>query len=257
MILSPILTLARSTVRNYLQEKILLVVIVFAALLMASSYVLSPLAVGAQQKIVVDIGLAAVSIFAVVLIVLLGAGSFHIEKERGILRALLAKPISRVEFVLGKYVGTVVTVSTVVVLMAGVHLVVVKLSGATITGTMLIAVYLTLLECALVTALLTLFASFSSPVLGSFFTIACVVAGHFSNNLLAFADRFGGTATRAVAKAAYFILPNLELLSARSEAVHGLALPEGFVLSVTLYALIYTSVLLYFATVVFRAREVA
>lgn len=255
--MTPIFTLARFTLKSYLQERILLVVLVFSALLMGSSYVLSPLAVGAQQKIVVDIGLAAVSIFAVVLIVLLGAGSFHMERERGILRALLAKPISRVEFLLGKYAGTVATVSAVILLMAAVHLLVVALSGAAITKTLGIAMYLTLLEGALVTALLTLFASFSSPVLGSFFTIACVVAGHFSGDLLAFAERFGGTVPRIVATGAYYVLPNLELLNARTEAVHHLPLPEGFVLSVTLYALAYTGVVLYLASVIFRAREVS
>jgi ABC-type transport system involved in multi-copper enzyme maturation permease subunit len=253
----PIYTLARFTLKSYLQERILMVVLVFAALLMASSYALSPLAVGAQQKIVVDIGLAAVSIFAVVLIVLLGAGSFHMEKERGILRALLAKPISRVEFLLGKYAGTVATVSAVIVLMAAVHVLVVALSGAEVTKTLGVAVYLTLLEGALVTALLTLFASFSSPVLGSFFTVACVVAGHFSNDLLAFAERFDGTVPRLVATGAYYLLPNLELLNARTEAVHHLPLPEGFVLAVTLYAVAYTAVTLYLATLVFRAREVS
>lgn len=254
--MTPILTLARFTLQSYLQERILLVVLVFSVLLMGSSYVLSPLAVGAQQKIVVDIGLAAVSIFAVVLIVLLGAGSFHMERERGILRGLLAKPISRVEFLLGKYTGTVATVTAVIVLMAAVHVLVVALSGAAVTKTLGIAVYLTVLEGALVTALLTLFASFSSPVLGSFFTIACVVAGHFSGDLLAFAERFGGTVPKIVATGAYYLLPNLELLNARTEAVHHLPLPEGFVFSVTLYALAYTGMVLYLATVIFRAREV-
>jgi hypothetical protein len=82
----------------------------------------------------------------VVLILLLGAGSFHLERERGILRSLLAKPISRVEFVLGKYAGTLVTVSAVIILMALVHALVVVASGAKFTGTMAVAVYLTLLE---------------------------------------------------------------------------------------------------------------
>ncbi len=255
--MTSILTLARFTLRSYVQERILLVVVVFAVLLMASSYVLSPLAVGAQQKIVIDIGLAAVSIFAVILIVLLGAGSFHLEKERGILRGLLAKPISRAQFMLGKYLGTVATVSAVIVLMAAVHILVVVLSGSAITSTLMVAFYLTLLEGALVTALLTFFSSFSSAVLGSFFTVACVVAGHFSGDLLTFAERFGGTIPRMVATAAYYLLPNLELLNARTEAVHHLALPEGFVTAVSVYALAYTAVVLYAATLIFRAREVS
>jgi ABC-type transport system involved in multi-copper enzyme maturation permease subunit len=255
--MSAILTLARLTIRTYLQEKILLVVMVFAGLLMASSYVLSPLAVGAQQKIVVDIGLAAVSIFAVILIVLLGAGSFHMEKERGILRALLAKPISRVDFILGKYLGTLATVSMVIVLMAAVHMLVVWLSGAKVTSTMLWAVYMTMLEAGLVTALLTLFSCFTSPVLGSFFTIACVAAGHFSSDLLDFANRFGGGLPKAVVTGVYYLLPNLGLTTLRAEAVHNLAVPQGMVLAVSLYVVLYAGVLLYTATVIFRAREVS
>jgi len=252
-----IYTLARLTLRTYLQEKILLVVLVFGALLMVSSYVLSPLAVGAQQKIVIDIGLSAVSIFSVVLIVLLGAGSFHMEKERGILRSLLAKPISRVDFILGKYLGTFAIACIVIVLMAALHMLVVALSGAKVTGTMLWAEYMTVLEAGLVTALLTLFACFTSPVLGSFFTIACVVCGHFSDDLVQFANQFSSTVPHAIVTAVYYALPNLGLMSLRTEAVHGLAIPPGMLLAVTAYALAYIGVLLYVSTVIFRAREVS
>jgi Cu-processing system permease protein len=252
-----IYTLARLTIRTYLQEKVMLVVMVFAMLLMATSYVLSPLAVGAQHKIVVDIGLAAVSIFTVVLIVLLGAGSFHMEKERGILRSLLAKPISRVDFVVGKYLGTLATACMVIVLMAGVHMIVVVMCGAKPSTTMLWAVYMTMLEAGLVTALLTFFSSFTSPMLGSFFTIACVVAGHTSTDLLDFATRFGDAGFNVMARGAYYLLPNLGLLTLRSEAVHGLAIPPGMLPAVTMYALAYVIVLLYVSTLIFRAREVS
>jgi ABC-type transport system involved in multi-copper enzyme maturation permease subunit len=255
--MSAIYTLARHTLRTYLQEKILLVVLVFGGLLMISSYVLSPLAVGAQVKIVIDIGLASVSIFTVVLIVLLGAGSFHLEKERGILRSLLAKPISRVDFILGKYLGTFAVACIVIVLMSALHMLVLTLCGSKITSQMLWAEYVTILEAGVVTGLLTLFSSFTSPVLGSFFTIACVVCGHFSADLLQFADRFSDGAGHALVTAFYYVLPNLGLLSLRSEAVHDLAIPSGMLLAVTMYTLAYTGVLLYVSTVIFRAREVS
>jgi ABC-type transport system involved in multi-copper enzyme maturation permease subunit len=255
--MSAIFTLARHTLRTYLQEKILLVVFVFGGLLMVSSYVLSPLAVGAQQKIVIDIGLASVSIFTVVLIVLLGAGSFHLEKERGILRSLLAKPISRVDFILGKYLGTLAVACIVIVLMSGLHMMMLFLCGSRITSQMLWAEYVTILEAALVTGLLTLFSCFTSPVLGSFFTIACVVCGHFSADLLQFASRFSGGAAHAMVTAFYYALPNLGLLSLRSEAVHNLAIPPGMLLAVTTYTLAYTAALLYVSTIIFRAREVS
>jgi hypothetical protein len=94
-------------------------------------------------------------------------------------------------------------------------------------------------------------------VLGSFFTVACVVCGHFSSDLLQFAGRFSGSAAHALVTAFYYALPNLGLLSLRSEAVHDLAVPPGMLVAVTTYALAYTGVLLYVSTVIFRAREVS
>ena len=253
----PIYTLAKYTVRGYLKERVLFIVVVFGLILMAASYVLSPLAVGAQQKIVVDIGLAAISIFSIVLIVLLGAGSFHQEKERGILKAILVKPITRADFLLGKYCGTVLTAAMVIVLMAAVHMVVMLVSGAPVTENFFWAVYLTVAEAAVVTAVLSFFAAFTSPILGSFFTISVVVAGHLSKDLLSFADRFEALAPKWVATGAYYALPNLSLFNVRSEAVHDLPLPEGFIYSVTLYGLFYIGALLLAGAFIFRSKEIS
>ncbi len=250
-----ILTLAKYTIRGYLKERILLVVLFFAVVLMVASWALSPLAVGAQRKIVVDIGLAALSVFGTLLIVLLGAGSYHQEKERGILKALLVKPITRTDWVLGKYFGTVLTVVSVVLAMALVHLGVMAASGAAITANVVTASWLAVLEAMVVTAVLTLFASFTSPVLASFFTLASVAAGHLSRDLLTFADRVHGAARHA-AIAAYYLLPNLGLFNVRSEAVHDLPLADGFVWSVTVYGLFYASTLLVLSILIFRMREV-
>jgi len=252
----PILTLAQFTIKGYLKERILLVVLIFGLVLMGASYVLSPLAVGAQQKIVVDIGLAAMSIFGIIIIVLLGAASFYREKEHGILKSLLVKPITRTDFVLGKYIGTVITVAMVTVFMGLICLAVMKLSGNAITPNVCWAIYLAILEVALVTAMLTMFSSFTSPILGSFFTLCVVFAGHLSKDLLSFAEKFEGAAPKLVATVAYYALPNLSLFNVRTEAVHGLPLPEGFIYAVTMYGIFYTVVILVLGTLMFRLREV-
>ncbi len=252
----PIYTLAKYTIKGYIKERILLVVLMFGFVLMAASYVLSPLAVGAQRKIVVDIGLAAIPLFGVLLIVLLGAGSFYQEKEHGILNGLLVKPITRADFVIGKYAGTVLTVALVMVLMAGVHLFVMWLGGARFTENVFWAIYLSVVEIAVVAAVLTFFSSFTSPVLASFFTICTAVSGHLSNDLLDFADRFSQALPQISAKAAYYLLPNLGLFNVRQEAVHDLPLPDGFVGAVTAYGLFYAAVLLFLAALIFRAKEI-
>lgn len=253
----PILTLAKYTIKGYIKERILLVVLVFGFLLVVASYVLSPLAVGAQQKIVVDIGLAAIPIFGVLLIVLLGAGSYHQEKERGILKSLLVKPITRADFILGKYIGTVTTVVMVMLSMSVVYLLAMIISGTAFSANVFWALYLSVLEIALVASLLTFFASFTAPVLGSFFTVCTVVAGHLSKDLLEFADRFSAPVPKLLAHAAFYLLPNLSLFNIRAEAVHGLPLPAGFVSSVTIYGVFFTLVVLFLSSLIFKSKEIA
>jgi ABC-type transport system involved in cytochrome c biogenesis permease component len=252
----PIFTLAKYTIKGYIKERILLVVLIFGFLLMAASYIMSPLAVGAQQKIVVDIGLAAIPLFGILLIVLLGAGRFYQEKEQGILKALLVKPITRADFVIGKWLGTVLTVIMVVLLMAVVYLFVMWLSGAAFSANIFWAIYLAMFEIALVAAVLSLFSSFTSPVLASFFTICTAAAGHLSKDLLEFADRFSGAVPKFLAHVAYYVLPNLGLFNVREEAVHGLTLPDGFIGSVTLYGLFYTFTLVLLSAAIFKLKEI-
>ena len=53
-------TIARWTLVELLRERVLYVVLLFIAVLVGSSAVMSPLAPGAQKKVVVDLGLAGI-----------------------------------------------------------------------------------------------------------------------------------------------------------------------------------------------------
>ena len=253
---APMLTIARYTVKGYIKERVLLVVLIFAFVLMISSYVLAPLAVGAQRKVIIDIGLASISLLGVLLVVLLGASSYSREKDNGILSSLLAKPITRVDFILGKYVGTTVTITLVMLVMAIVFLLVMLISSSAVNSKIFLAVYLSMLEVALVTSVMTFFSSFSTPLLSSFFTGCVFISGHLSKDLLSFAEQFGGGSLKVIAAVGYYVLPNLSLFNVRSEAVHDLPLQSGFVYSVTMYGFFYILFLLLLSSLIFKRKDV-
>ena len=79
----------------------------FAVLLMAASYLISQLTAGQDMKIIKDLGLAAISMFGLLIAVFIGIGLVSKEVERRSIYALLTKPMSRDQFVLGKYAGLV------------------------------------------------------------------------------------------------------------------------------------------------------
>jgi len=253
----PALTVARYTIKGYIKERVLLVVLVFGFLLMVSSYVLAPLAVGAQQKIIVDIGLASISVFGVLLVVLIAAGSYSREREKGILPSILSKPISRVDFVVGKFIGTWITVVLVMLCMTVVYFCMMLVSRTAFNGVIFVSVLLSTLEVAVVTAVMTFFSTFTSPLLSALFTLCVVVSGHLSGDLLEFAKHFGGAGFNVVSSIGYYVLPNLALFNVRSEAVHGLPLMDHYVYSVTVYGVFYALFALFLSALIFKRRDVA
>lgn len=253
----PVLTIASFTVKGYIKERVLLVVLIFGFILMVSSYVLSPLAVGAQKKIIVDIGLGSISMLGILLVVLLGASSYSREKQGGILAALLAKPISRVDFVVGKYLGTTVTIAIVMLVMAVMFFAVMLLSQTPFNRVVFIAVYLAIVETAIVTSFMTFFSSFTSPMLSAFATLCVFISGHLSKDLLALVEHVGGRVFHGMIATAYYILPNLSFFNVRAEAVHGLTIPAGLTYSATIYGTFYCCFLILVSSLIFRARDVS
>ena len=90
---------------------------IFAVLLIASSYLIGQLTAGQDVKIIKDLGLAATAVFGLFIAVFIGIGLVSKEVERRSIYALLAKPISRPQFIVGKYAGLVLTLASNVAVM--------------------------------------------------------------------------------------------------------------------------------------------
>ena len=109
MTIGVIRTIAVSVFRESVRDKVLYNLVFFAVLLIAVSYLLSQLTAGQDMKVIKDLGLAAMSLFGLFIAVFIGIGLVSKEVEKRSIYALLAKPIRREEFVVGKYLGLVLT----------------------------------------------------------------------------------------------------------------------------------------------------
>jgi Cu-processing system permease protein len=257
MIMNKISGIARNTFRESIRERLLVIALVFGGILMASSYILSPLAVGARDKIVLDVGLASISILGVLAAVMIGSTLLHKEIDRRAVYMVLARPVSRLEYLLGKFWGIVFSISSVVAVMTGVMMITLLIGKVPLNPVMFAAIYLSLLEIAVICSVVVLFSTFTTPVLTSFFSLCLFVAGSLSGDLRAFAEKFGGAAVKQIVEVLYVILPNLAVFNLRHEAVHNLSFTGNDVGLATLYAAVYCSAALYFAYLIFQRREFA
>src|SRR6476469_9785446 len=109
-----ILAVAVNTVRRKMHERLLYIFLMFVFALIAGSVLISKLTLGDGGRLILNLGIAAVNLFGVFMAVFVGMALVHDEIEKKTLYAVLSKPVSRQEFVLGKFFGLVTTLSIVV-----------------------------------------------------------------------------------------------------------------------------------------------
>jgi ABC-type transport system involved in multi-copper enzyme maturation permease subunit len=250
-----IAAIAGITFKEAKRDRVLYLLFFFAAVGILAARVLAVLTVGDRVKIIKDVGLASISIFGVLMAILIGTGLVYKEIDKKTIFTLLAKPLHRAEFILGKFLGLVLTLFVMTVFMSLIFLAIVYLHTFKVEGALLVAVGYIFLELVLVTAVAILFSSFSTPILSSLFALAFYLIGHLSWGLELILRKMAPGAGKALVRALYTVLPDLENFNFRTEVVHGLPIPPGIFLTSLAYGICYTAFILGLTVLVFRRRD--
>ncbi|MBP2676354.1 MAG: putative transport system, permease component [Deltaproteobacteria bacterium] len=218
-----IFSIAANTFRETIRNKILYAILAFALLVIGLTFFLADLSVGDLARIIVDVGLASIHVFGVVMAVFLGITLISQEIDRKTVYLILSKPVRRFEFILGKTLGLSFTLALTTGAMAAVlfflHLGY-RHGGRAEAGIFLAAAGI-YMELVLLTCLATLFSTFTTSVLSAIFTLSLFVIGHVTNYLNVLGERSTAPAMRIGAGILYYLLPNLEHFNWKNEVVYG------------------------------------
>ena len=102
---------ALCTIREAVREKLLYNLVAFALFLIGSTILLSRLTLGDFHRLVLDVGMASINLFGVVIAIFVGVGLVNREIDRKTIYVVLSKTIPRWQFLLGKYLGLACTVA--------------------------------------------------------------------------------------------------------------------------------------------------
>lgn len=249
---------ARNTFREAVRDRVLYNLVFFALLMIAAAILVGQISIGIENLVIVSLGLSAISLIGLLMAIFIGVGLVYKEIDKRTLYALLSKPIRRGEFLVGKFAGLVLTLTVNTALMTlglAAALFFVKRSFAASDGAILIAVYFILLKLALVTALALLFSCFSTPLLSILFTVGIYIAGLFANDIRSFSKITGNSALDAFAVTFSYLLPNFNNFNAIASAAHGRPIPRLLILHNTLYAAVYTAIVLSVTVATFSRRD--
>lgn len=263
-----LLVIGLNAYRESIRRKTLIAFLLFAMLVIGSSTFLTVLSPGEEIKMVKDICLSCISFFGMLIAVFSAGALIPAETDNRTIHTILSKPMKRVTYLLGKYLGAQLTIILNIGLMAVLFLVLLYLQSrryvdetsasfgltALITSKAILLVYLEMLVLsALAFAISTMSTSVTLPVIAGIFLY---IVGHSVNYLKNLSEHASSELMSNIIKVFYLVLPNFSNFYLRNQLVHNDPyIPQG-IIKLLIYALSYAVFGMVIGYILFRKKDV-
>ncbi|NEO80116.1 ABC transporter permease [Moorena sp. SIO4G3] len=256
MSLARIWAIAANGFREVIRDRVLYLIGFFALALGIALRLLPEVAATTQDKIFLDLGLAAMGILGVIVAVFVGTGLINKEIEKRTVLVLIPKPLSRAEFIIGKHLGLSGVLAVLVVAMTAIYLLGLRVSSIEYpVVSILVSVVYQFLELSLITAVALMFGVFTSSLLATLLTFGVYMMGHLSRDLVELSKLSENPGIERMTETLYLVIPDLSRLNLKNDAVYGVLPPFPELFLNGIYGLLYIVLLLAIAILIFWQRE--
>ncbi|HUJ42494.1 MAG TPA: ABC transporter permease subunit [Opitutaceae bacterium] len=264
--------IAGNTFRDAVRQRLLVIVLLVAAATVGGALFLRELSFGSSElKFLTDVGMGALAFFGAMLAIVAPAQLFFSDLERRTVLTVLAKPVTRAEFMVGKLGGVLLLLAVfcaaMTALLAGLlvgcrsGMIVAHPDGAGVgllatLGGVALCGLVAWLKLGVVAALTLCVASYARS---SVFAMMAGLVTLVACELQYLARDFYGMMASAWARAAVWLLglmlPDFEPFNVSGRVAAGEGLPVGLIGGLAVYALAYMAVFGGLAVYCFRHRE--
>ena len=256
-----ILAVARNTFREAVRNRIFANLIFFTLALLGFALAMSSASLNEEVRLMTDVGLFLTSTAAVFIAIFTGVNLVYKELERKTIYTLMAKPISRPQFLLGKYLGLLQTMFVLVSIMGLMLCLILAAVGGQVGVPIIQAIWLLFVEVAVVVAVAMVFSSFSTPFLSGLMTLGVFVVGRFVDSLthlkLGDADN-PDAATERISMLIRWVIriaPDLSIYNVTPQVVYQRPMSAAFVAEASLVGLTYIFICLTLSAFLFSRRD--
>jgi Cu-processing system permease protein len=248
-----ILAIAGLSVREALRRRLQVNLLFFGTLLVAGSFMVSTLTLGEMRRIVSDVGLSAMEVIGTLIAVFMGATFVAGDVERRVIYPIVAKPVSRAQYLFGRYLGLSATLLLNLLVMSAalaLALWLATLSFEPINRVFFAAIFAMGIQFLVVAALAILFSSVTTSTLAAIFTLSITLVGHLSNDLRTLLK---GTAA-TVGRVLWYAIPHLDSLSLNAQVIYRTPV-DASIWPAAVQGLAYAGTALALAALVFERRD--
>lgn len=255
--MSRIWLIAKMSLLENSRKQVFHVLCLLMLVVIASSTLLSIFTDGVRLKILKDLCMSCILFGGAVLAIALGATGVPNDIENRTVYPILARPLTRVQYLIGKFLGTFITVAVGITAMSLVFALIIFSYQRSLDSFLAMAVLFTLLEVAIIAAIATSISTIATPAVTAVLTFVIYVCGTIKIGY--FGGLIGQTTsgfTKSVYLLAYHTLPNLECFNLKAALVHHDAIPVSYLLQVGAYGICYIAFVLMMGSAYFASKEV-
>ena len=262
--------IALITFKEGIRNRAIYGISIFALLLLSANIIVCGMIMREVDKVAVDMALGVVSFAGLLVVLFVGINLLAKDLDKKTIYMILARPVSRVQYIVGKFFGLVLLISFtmfILAVFAVVSIFIVKYSypgffqNFSLPPVLLSIVYSTM-GLILLSALSFLFASFSSTSFITFIlTVITYLIGHSVSDVKALVEAPSeagivvSSLTVSIVKVAYYVFPNLSFFDLKTQAAHAIPISPSYIVWTISYWGFYTSLSIGFAALLFRRRE--
>jgi len=247
--------IAFNTFRELIRDRILYGLLIFAVLLIGVSLALGQLSYAEQARISLDFGFSAINLCAVILAIFLGSSLVAKEIELRTIYSLLARPIGRVQFMFGKFLGLLGIILAVSVGLSVVLSIVIYFLGNPWDFDCFAAFFGILLEAIVMLSVTMLFGMLTKPLLASTYSLGLFFIGRWLDSLNFIVQKSESLAFIKFNTIIQHSLPNLEKFNWRTYVLIKDQVSLNEVATATLYAFGWTGTFIFAAALIFRKKD--
>jgi len=251
-----VILIAGNVIKDAVRRKLFYVVFLFALAIVALSPLLPSFEMGARAGFLRDISLSLTSLFGIVMAVILSVGQIPGEVEKRTIYNILSKPVSRLQYLLGKYLGIVAVLAAILALMGFEILILIYARLGVFTPVVFLGVFGVFLESAVTAAFCLGLSTFATVPVNVFATVLFYLLCHVKTGFLR--EELVGAASgilRSLAWGFYYLIPNLENYNLSQQVGYGGGLPGVDLLRITAYAALFAAVFLTVGYLVLRRKD--
>mgnify|MGYP005838760673 CR=1 FL=1 len=249
-------TIIKNVFWEVIRDRILYIILLFFIIMLANLWLTPELAASTEDKIILDVGLAAMNLLSLIITVFISTGLVNKEIEKRTVYLLVAKPISKAELIIGKHLGLSAVLGVLIAAMTVIYLILLSWNQIPYpAGSLVVNSLFLWFQLSLMTAVGIVFGVFTSSLLATLLTFGVYLMGMFSRDLVELGRLTENPGIEQVMIGLYVVLPDLMRLDLKNDAVYGQIpyLPELF--TNISYGLIYTILLLSISIGIFSQRE--